>query len=594
MANQKQLKLLRQDVQAWNRWLEKKTYDRLDLIDADLIDADLTGANLSGANLSGANLSGANFDGASLINANLGAADLRGADFTSANLNGANLSKAYLKEAYFREANLINANLSGANLGEADLIGAYLSGADLIGANLSGADFSSAHLNEANLSGAHLINANLRGAHLIKANLGAADLTEAYLSEANLSEAYLNQANLTEAYLNQANLTEANLSEADLTEANLSEAYLNQANLNQANLRGADLSSAFLNDADLNGANLRGAHLNDASLMNADLIGANLSEADLSEANLRGANLKGAHLFTATALHTNFRDATLTGACIQDWNTNADTTLEGVVCDFVYLKHNQQERRPSDPHQTFALGEFTKLFQKAQATLDLIFRHGVDWQAFTYAFQQLQIENEADELAIASIENKGDGVVVIRIKAAPTADRPKLHGDFMQVYEVVHKTLESQYQARLEDKDKHINQLFALVQDYQAQDTEIKKLMAENPAPKFNFNAPVGSVADTIQAGGRQQAIQHNYASEPQQTLAAAAAEIQALLQQLEQANPTATDADQKAFVNAALPTTTRDRILGAAQGGGLAWLEGTPYGKITKAIIEGWQKPSK
>ncbi|MBD2033876.1 pentapeptide repeat-containing protein [Leptolyngbya sp. FACHB-321] len=557
MANKEQLNLLLKSVRTWNLW-------RIEHFD---VEPDLRGANLVGANLSDANLS----------NANLPSANLPSANLVGANLRGANLSNAHLYSANLRSANLEGANLEGAKLVDADLSDANLEGAKLVSAFLRGADLEGANLPSANLEGANLEDAKLRGANLVGANLVGAKLRG-------------------------ANLVGAKLRSADLSDANLVGANLVGAKLRGANLVGANLVGANLSNADLEGANFVGANLSNANLHGANLVGANLSNANLSDANLCGANLVGANLsdanlcdtrlITATALHTNFGNATLTGACIQDWHINADTTLDGVICDFIYLKDNQQERRPSAPHQTFAPGEFTKLFQKAQETLDLIFRHGVDWQAVAYAFQQLQIENEADDLAIASIENKGDGVVVIRIKAAPTADRPKLHGSFMDVYEVVHKTLESQYQARLEDKNKHINQLFALVQDYQAQDTEVKKLMAD--APKFNFNAPVGSVADTIQAGGRQQAIQHNYASEPQQTLAAAAKEIQALLQQLEQANPTATEADQKAFVNAALPTTTRDRILGAAQGGGLAWLEGTPYGKITKAIIEGWQKPSK
>jgi uncharacterized protein YjbI with pentapeptide repeats len=53
MANEEQLKRLKQDVQRWNVWRRKNP----ELI--DLSEANLSGANLSGANLSGANLSGA-------------------------------------------------------------------------------------------------------------------------------------------------------------------------------------------------------------------------------------------------------------------------------------------------------------------------------------------------------------------------------------------------------------------------------------------------------------------------------------------------------------------------------------------------------
>ncbi len=59
-----------------------------------------------------------------------------------------------------------------------------------------------------------------------------------------------------------------------------------------------------------------------------------------------------------------------------------------------------------------------------------------------------------------------------------------------------------------------------------------------------------------------------------QQTLAEAAAEIQKLLKQLEQTNPTATVEQQKAYVDAAISPTLKQRCVGALKAGGETAIE--------------------
>jgi uncharacterized protein YjbI with pentapeptide repeats len=464
-----------------------------------------------------------------------------------------------------------NPNIS-PNLWRAGLSGANLRRADLSGANLKRADLSGADLGGANLSGANLSGASLSGANLSGASLSRVDLSGASLSRVDLSRVDLSGANLSEA-----NLSGTNLSGADLSEVNLSKTYLKRANLKWVNLSEANLSEANLSEANLKRANLKWA---------------NLSGANLSGANLSGANLKAAHLVTVQALGTDFTGASLTGGCIQDWHINSATKLEEVDCKYVYLKTNQQERRPIGSSQTFAPGEFTKLFQKAQETIDLLFRNGLDWMAFAASFQKVQIENEADELAIASIENMDDGVVVVRVRASPDADKPKIHADFTHSYEESFlKVLVTQQQAHLKDKDRHINQLFALLQQCQVQNSEVTKLMIETP--KYDQRGSTfGNFADTVQAGSKQQNIQHIYHSEHKQTLATAAAEIQALLQQLRATNQTASEEEQKAYVNLSIPPVRRTRIVSALQAGGEAAIGEIPYGgKIIKAILEDWRK---
>jgi hypothetical protein len=118
MADDEHFAILKQGVDAWNKWREENPDIRPDLIEA----------NLDGAILTGANLSGAYLGGAYLTKANLAEADLRLAHFSRANLSGAILTGA----------NLMGANLSDANLHRAELYGASLVSTDLTGADLTG------------------------------------------------------------------------------------------------------------------------------------------------------------------------------------------------------------------------------------------------------------------------------------------------------------------------------------------------------------------------------------------------------------------------------------------------------------------------
>lgn len=83
--------------------------------------------------------------------------------------------------------------------------------------------------------------------------------------------------------------------------------------------------------------------------------------------------------------------------------------------------------------------------------------------------------------------------------------------------------------------------------------------------------------------------------SAERQTLAQAAAEIQQLLKQLEQTNPTATEGEQIAYVNDETTPSFKRRVVGALTAGGETAIEeflDNPYVNIGKAIVKGWIKP--
>ena len=181
MANPEHLKILKQGVEAWNKWRKENPHIRPDLSKADLAEENIEGANLHKADLRGVDLS----------NAILVRADLCGADLT-----GANLSIAELYEADLSYAKLIGTDLSGAGLREA-----YLCGVDLSGTDISGIYPAGPNLLEANLSAANLRNANLRSTNLYGVDLYGADLEKARLEDAELRFCNLVECDLTGAVL---------------------------------------------------------------------------------------------------------------------------------------------------------------------------------------------------------------------------------------------------------------------------------------------------------------------------------------------------------------------------------------------------------
>jgi CO/xanthine dehydrogenase FAD-binding subunit len=123
-------------------------------------------------------------------------------------------------------------------------------------------------------------------------------------------------------------------------------------------------------------------------------------------------------------------------------------------------------------------------------TIDLIFRNGIDWKAFVAAFKQLQVENEGTELTIQSIENKGDGVLVVKVSVPPDANKEHLHKHFTQSYELM--------AARLEDKDKQIAFLEVAVLQLATKPVsiEVKATAESNSTGNQSSNLNVGRDAD--------------------------------------------------------------------------------------------------
>ena len=445
---------------------------------------------------------------------------------------------------------------------------------DLRGANLETANLKTAYLERANLEGANLNRANLN-----RANLEGANLEGANLEGANLEGASLRGANLRGANLSRANLRGFNLSGANLNRANLRGASLKAANLIEANLIGVNLNRANLIGVNLNGANLKGANLN----------GANLNGANLNGANLNGANLNGAKLIRTQVLGTDFTGAKFTGTCLENWNINSATILNNIDCQYVYLKSDFQERRPSSGE--FRLGEFTKLFQKALETVDLIFADGIDWKAFLLSFQELQAEYGEENLSVQAIEKKSGGAFIIRLEVPPEANKADIESQAKALYEIPLNALETIYRNQLKAKDVQIKifhkknaNLWELVKLAASKPIQIQNTnnnsMVDNSKKQSNFNLQDAQFAGGLvnsdivnaqQIGGKIT----NYTPEQKHNLAQAAVEIQQLLYQLSQTSSTTDEAITKAIYQEVKHNPTlKPRLKSALKAGGLEALK--------------------
>ena len=283
----------------------------------------------------------------------------------------------------------------------------------------------------------------------------------------------------------------ANLTETDFTGANLKCANFNSAQLIRTHFyRAQQLHTAYLVNTILvntlirqlatshNGENQSYSKLNltGINLTQANLLSSDFTDSTLSHATLQQAIATDANFTRVQAIGTQFQNAQLTGSCLEAWNIDSTTQLNSVDCQYIYLRSPQQERRPSSGQ--FQAGEFTKLFQEVIETIDLIFQGGIDWKALHTMLDSANAERtQSKPLTLRSIENKNDGVVVVRVDSPPSADKSLLHADLTSKYQDALQTLKASYQAQLQAKDEQI----AIYREQQANLSAIAQSLASRP-----------------------------------------------------------------------------------------------------------------
>ncbi|MEM7727297.1 MAG: pentapeptide repeat-containing protein [Cyanobacteria bacterium P01_A01_bin.45] len=353
--------------------------------------------------------------------------------------------------------------------------------------------------------------------------------------------------------------------------------YDYRVNLSAIDLRGYDLSNIDLRDV-----SLKGADLSDVNLCHA-----NLSEANLVNANLSNANLSNTNLSRVQALGTNLTKSNLTGACLEDWNINNDTKLDNVVCDYIYLKDNFKERRPSAPDQIFNPGDLANLIQKISDTVDLIFSGGIDWQAFLTSFQDIQVEDGNRELIIQAIERKTNGAFVVRVEVPSNTDKAEIERYFWQKYNPILEAKDREIKLLLQQTDFYSEQIQSIRKD----NTRVLEII-ETIAGKENINYDLSNsqISGNLDVGNKIGRV--DITINQKRTLAEAAEEIQNLLKQLEQTNPTATEAEIVDHINNETTPEFKRKALAALKAAGDDTIDkflDNPYIKVGKAAIMGW-----
>ncbi|MFQ4138226.1 pentapeptide repeat-containing protein [Nodosilinea sp. PGN35] len=253
-------------------------------------------------------------------------------------------------------------------------------------------------------------------------------------------------SNLSAANFTSANLKRASFSNWDIGPANMFRTRLkNVAGLDYAWL-GSDILEDYRSrqllitldgtDQDLTGADLRGANLAGAKLHRAIFKSANLKGA-----LLKGAELHGANLTEANCVGTDFNGAYFTGACLEAWNIDNTTNLQGIDCKYVFLLEQPdarggRKRRPHDPDKIFQPGDFEKFFREMLDTVQILIRNGVDPQAFKKAFEKVMGEYPSvTRDSIQAMEKQGNDVL-LTLQVPEGIDKGKLERTWDKGYQL--------------------------------------------------------------------------------------------------------------------------------------------------------------
>jgi len=432
------------------------------------------------------------------------------------------------------------------------------------------------------------------GTSFYKADLTDADFTGATLKSTDLREATITRT----CWQNTIKLDRARPGKTILADTAVRELLITGNGYNNTNY----------SNANLRGANLKGANLNKA----------NLKLADISEATLEDANLEWANLTEANCVGTDFTHAYLTGACLEAWNIDYTTTLTNVDCQYVFLletpnSQGSRERRPHDPDRVFQPGDFEKLYKKIINTVQILLRNGVNPEAFRQAFQKIMAENpEITTESIQAIEKKGNDVL-LTLEIPEATDKGKFEREFLAVYEA---RLEAAKQTALLEAEKSHSKDFkeivraALTSNQSSNPiinlTNTAKAESDMSDNSRNFNIDNLDI-DQSQANNpnnfnvfndnARQINTNNFTSEQKQSLAEAAAEIQQLLNQLSQSNPTTTNKEKMIVVGEVIDQietnpTLKNKVINALKAGGVeAFKEAIdhPLVNILMATIDGW-----
>lgn len=287
----------------------------------------------------------------------------------------------------------------------------------------------------------------------------------------------------------------------------------------------------------LEGINLEGAILStESSQSRTSFVGTNFANA-----NLRDVDLKRANLIDVNFCGTDLTRAKLTGAVIKNWKINSETKLDDIECDFIFISDAPDEngiiQRVPHGNQKFKSGEFKSYIIDDMGTLQLFIPDDGNRQALAAAFLEL-IRDQGITLAnFQGIEKSGSNVKV-KIRVPENTNQGIIEQDFArrsQSSATISEAQNSQIDPDLQEITKNLD----ISQTQSLFDFVLKliELIGEKMDRRISINGD-GSYIELINGN---YIIHGNYIN-TSQDLTQAAAQIQELLQQLQQKQPTITE----------------------------------------------------
>jgi hypothetical protein len=272
----------------------------------------------------------------------------------------------------------------------------------------------------------------------------------------------------------------------------------------------------------------------------------------------------------------------LTGICLEDTQLSNSAKLESAICDYVHLSRNHQNRRPIDGQ--FVQGEFAQFFYNALETINLTLHAGVNWTALAYSLNRLNHDIPNANLGIQCIENKGDGVVLLKLNTSPGSDTVIIHRELMRLYEQAQQEMDRRRSfnardtllAKANTRDRHpresINRLFELLS---AVPSMAGLPMAASDLPQTEVQTKSTDISTTLQLMLNNLAQRYPDATEPQRIVV------------------TALEIQQKAKQD----DIFRVRLLEASRSGSLLLtqiLDNNPFLTISFEMVQEWLNEAK
>lgn len=230
-----------------------------------------------------------------------------------------------------------------------------------------------------------------------------------------------------------ANLTDTNFLNSDLKLAN----FRNSAFIRPLFTYAQNTHLAYTLNTPLEPRKVRDLVIDgittDKDFSNLDLRGLDFSRLDLQGFDFSHANLSGANL----------SHCKLTGAILEGWHIDTETCLDDIDCRYYYYLEKGEKKRMPPEGEEYAVGEFSRIFQKVAETIDFIAHNEMELAAIKVSVEQVRVESGNNDIRVQAIEEK-NGFIVVKVNVPKDEDRGVLYHEIKREYETKIQYLEKE------------------------------------------------------------------------------------------------------------------------------------------------------